>query len=393
MPKSTVESRPRKPRPDFPLFPHATGRWAKKVRQKLVYFGKIADDPKGESALKLWLDQRDDLLAGRTPRRADGELTVKGAFDRFLHAKRQARDRGELSPRTWVAYQGTCVKIADTLGRSTPIAVIGPEEFARLRQRFVTGTDGRQLSATTLLTEIQRAKAFFSWCYKSLLIDKPVQYGLEFSPPSRRILERERIENGERFFSPDEIHWLLKKANHTMRAAILLGINAGYGPADLARVEFKHLDLEAGWATLYRRKTGERRRAKLWGETVEALRKAIAVRRPPVDQKDRSIVFLTRKGTSWLRENGRNALGHSFFQTILKKAPFHKPGHAFYSLRRSFRTVADEVLDGPAIDMVMGHRDNSMGAVYRQKIADERLERVAEHVRNWLYAGREGGGE
>jgi integrase len=158
-------------------------------------------------------------------------------------------------------------------------------------------------------------------------------------------------------------------------------------------VEFKHLDLENGWASLYRQKTGERRRCKLWPETVAALQKAIAVRRPPVDQKHRSLVFLTRAGTSWLRGDGRNLFPHTFREVVLGKADFYRPGHAFYSLRRTFRTVADEVLDGPAIDLVMGHRDNSMGAVYRQKIADERLERVAEHVRNWLYAGREGGVE
>ena len=71
MPKTTRKTRPGKvgkPRPDFPLFPHARGYWAKKTLGKLHYFGKVVDDPKGTAALDLWLDQRDDLLAGRTPR-------------------------------------------------------------------------------------------------------------------------------------------------------------------------------------------------------------------------------------------------------------------------------------------------------------------------------------
>ncbi len=65
MARHSNTSRPRlsKPRPDFPLFPHATGRWAKKVRGKLRYFGKVADDPHGEKALDLWLAQKDALLA------------------------------------------------------------------------------------------------------------------------------------------------------------------------------------------------------------------------------------------------------------------------------------------------------------------------------------------
>jgi hypothetical protein len=94
-------SKPAKPRKDLPLFPHATGRWAKNVRGKFCYFGRCDDDPEGQAARQLWLDQKDDLLAGRVPRAKRDGLTVDELCQRFLHAKKVAQEAGEIAPSTW----------------------------------------------------------------------------------------------------------------------------------------------------------------------------------------------------------------------------------------------------------------------------------------------------
>jgi hypothetical protein len=60
---SSKPTKPSKPAPDFPLFAHATGRWAKKIRGRLIYFGKW-NEP--EAALAKYEAEKDTL-----PARAD----------------------------------------------------------------------------------------------------------------------------------------------------------------------------------------------------------------------------------------------------------------------------------------------------------------------------------
>ena len=57
----------------------------------------------------------------------------------------------------------------------------------------------------------------------------------------------------------------------------------------------------------------------------------------------------------------------------------------FYTLRHTFRTVADEAKDQPAADYIMGHEVPHMSSVYRETISDERLRAVTDHVRAWLF--------
>jgi len=63
--RSRKPAKPKKPKKDWPLFPHNHGQWAKKVCTKMHFFGVWLDPQK---ALKRWLDEKDDLLAGRVAR-------------------------------------------------------------------------------------------------------------------------------------------------------------------------------------------------------------------------------------------------------------------------------------------------------------------------------------
>src|SRR5919204_4857245 len=125
--------KPPKPTPDFPLFPHATRRWAKKIRGQLHYFGSW-DDPDG--ALRRYNEQKDALHAGRKPRPdPEGGLTIKQLCNDFLNAKQALIVSGELSRRTWQDYKEVCDRIVSTLGKGRLVEDLDPADFSKLRDK------------------------------------------------------------------------------------------------------------------------------------------------------------------------------------------------------------------------------------------------------------------
>ena len=57
----------------------------------------------------------------------------------------------------------------------------------------------------------------------------------------------------------------------------------------------------------------------------------------------------------------------------------------FYALRHTFETIGGEAKDQIAVDHIMGHARDDMASVYRERISDERLKAVSEHVRKWAF--------
>lgn len=209
-----------KPYPDFPLTAHPSGNWCKKIRGKLHYFGSLADP---QAALNKYLDQRDDLQAGRVPRAKSDGLTIRQLCNHFLTAKHSRLSTRELSMRTFTNYKATCEKIVGELGGERLVADLRAADFEQLRAKLAEGR-----GAVSLGNGVRDVRIVFKYGYDSELLDKPVRFGGGFKAPSRKVLREERNAKPPRMFEAAELRALLGSSGVQMRALILLAINAGY---------------------------------------------------------------------------------------------------------------------------------------------------------------------
>ena len=394
-------AKPAKPRPDFPLFPHASGRWAKKVKGKFHYFGKVADDPDGKAALNSWLEQKDDLLAGRTPRVKVEGYTVHNLINDFLAAKRHLRDTQEIGLRQFSELFNVCQRVGNTFGWNRLVLDLAPDDFSALRQQIA-----KEWGPVRLGNEIQRVRSIFKFGKEEGKIAEPV-FGSTFKKPSRKVLRKERAEKGKRMLEQPDLRRVIAKAGVPLKAMVLLGLNCGFGNADVASLPMQALDLKSGWVEFPRPKTGVPRRCPLWPETIAALKDSLEKRPKPAAEAHKDLVFLTKFRRPWriceLREDegGDNETGiekeesgpklrqddavAKEFIKVVKALALHRKGLGFYLLRHTFETIGGDTGDQVAVDAIMGHVREDMASAYREGIKDERLRKVTDHVRAWLF--------
>ena len=281
---------------------------------------------------------------------------------------------------------------------------LGPDDFQAYRTRVARyGLSRRRsgLGVHALSRTITVIRGMFKYAYEVNLLDKPLRFGVFFGKPSATLKRKRRaateLENGKRLFEPAEIRGMLATAGMPLWAMILLGINGGMGNTDCARLPIKAVNLGQAVIEFERPKTGIERVVPLWPETVEAVRQAIATRPKPTDEEGSRLVFLTKSGRPWVRENAHrseengitkvvpvDAIGEEF-DKLIRSLGLKQKGIGFYALRHTFRTWADEVRDQHAIHRIMGHAIPGMSGIYVEKIELRRLLAVVDYVRAKLF--------
>lgn len=406
-----------KPWGTFPLTAHPKRGWIKKIRGRQVCFGPL-HDPHGanERYHAFMAEQNAAITRAITPSPTTVDavtavnqasahlmpegLTVRQVANAFVHHHQARLKAGEIQARSFADYFRATEMLVNCCGATTPVAVLGPPHFTELRDRIYEATESPGKRNQLLV----RIRSIFKFAEIEGLIHRRPAYGVGFRKPPKSAERKRRAERGEQMFSAVEIRRLLEHANPVMKAMILLGINGGLGNTDLSQLRDCHLTLGGTRIQFPRSKTGIDRTIPLWPETAEAVRDARASRPPASTASLEDRVFLTRFGKEWVKTSvkphperatpavsANNAISGEFSK-LGRRAGLERVGggtnsRGFYALRHTFRTVADECHDRPAIDRLMGHENaNDMSTTYRERIEPRRLVAVTDFVRAWLYA-------
>jgi len=397
--KSTTSTKPDKPRADWPMFAHASGRWCRKKFGRFYYFGKWDDV---EGADKKYKHDWPYIVEGRTPPpmpceddddetgefyhdpRKDGPLTIKKLCNIFLWSKGNSVITGDLSPLTARDYQRTTERVVDFFGKRTIVEHLMPSDFERFRVSIAKGR-----GPVALGNEIQRVRTVFKFAHDMGYVEIPAKLAAFKKPTRSKVrLARAAKQNmhGKRMFMAEEIHRILKAANPQMKAMVLLAINGGFGQTDLAHLPQSLIEGE--WLSYPRVKNGAERKCWLWPETLSAIETYLPNRPIPAKPEDSRLLFLTEFGNRWVKvaEDGshNDALGQQFSK-LLRKLGIKRVGLSFYALRHTHATIASGATDQVASDLIMGHLGSDMASLYREVIEDSRVRRVCEHVRLWLF--------
>jgi integrase len=202
-------------------------------------------------------------------------------------------------------------------------------------------------------------------------------------------------------FEREELLAVLAVATVNAKAMILLGVNCGMGNGDVGFLPCKAVDLERGWLNYPRPKTGIDRKIPLWPETIKALKAAKAQRPAPTDPADEPLFFISRHRKAYADTRGYR-VGSEMTITLDKakvkdakgkEKPVKRMGLTFYGLRHTFQTVAEGARDLAAVQAIMGHAasGSDMSAAYRERVDDDRLQAVVDHVRGWLFGTKSQG--
>jgi integrase len=350
-------------------------------------------------ALAVWHSMATALAATANssphppPVKVDHEgVTIHYILGRWINSREVDLHAGKIKPGTFAQYRRSARRIDPFIGHMR-CDDYRPESTEHLHAELVRkhGEDfGRR--AVGHWRDCCNYAEERDWC-------RPVRLGRKIV---RRLLSRPAARMQWDLMDRRQVKKLLAAAKSAtegrrndfrqqaeqFHAALLLALNGGYGPTELAEMPRGFVDLKAGVIKGPRGKTGVMHVCPLWPETRTALKPVLAQR--PGD----ALLFRTRNGNPWVYVKAKmkgtravNATGNDNFKQrwndLTKPLGLKVKGQGMYKLRHLHATTADKFGDDNARRVLMGHAMEGATGHYVD-VGLERIRKLTDYLRKQL---------
>ena len=263
MTAATTQEKPRKPWLGFPLTAHGGGQWAKKINGKRHYFGVWADP---DAAYAKFKQQFPYLVHGITP--PDDDETIGKLLNLYDDKKSKALLHKKIGQRTYDEYMAVAKVIGRELGETRVARSVRQLDLERVGDALAIGRNGQPISPVTHKRLLTFARMIFRWANRTF-DNVNFKYEDALKSPEKKLIREQRAKAGSRMFEATDLRKLIKAADPTMKAVILMGLNCGFGPTDV--IELTTDRIKNGFVDYPRPKTAVNRRCPLWQQTLKAI--------------------------------------------------------------------------------------------------------------------------
>jgi integrase len=388
----------------FPLFPHGSGQWAKKINGAMRYFG-VWDQ--WQAALKSFERVERERLATSRP-----ESCVRNMVDLFLDAQELRAERGTVSRRQYEDYKFTLNALAKSLGEGSDLAALTPEDWERWREEISVCKKGQRIGeqkrAQSVSNDVVRVQAMLNWLREKH--DVRFNTGSAMEKMSAAMKRKQKATMPSGCWDPAEIRAVVehcdKVNDRLLKASTLLAINCGFLSSDIgmiplaiAKGKFAGMGLDGNFLTLPRSKNFKPRKFYLWEETLNAMNAYLAIR--PASTIFYSHTQAEARYERWflsptgkvMSDSPTCAIGQKMNRALsnigLRKGLDGNKILFFKGLRTTFSVVLQRTQVRDVVKSMMGHHNDVLAEHYSGHTADEILKKASEELRVWYHSGTE----
>jgi len=286
----------------------------------------------------------------------------------------------KLSRRTYDDYLDTLDRFVSCVGPKQAAIAADPSWFTRFARTI------NRRAASSRRRDIIYLTSFFNWAgpgrHAQNFYKVPVNFGPDLVKPDEALLRQEMADSSTLYTPRQFFDALMRVRTCPLLYAVgLMGLNCAYLGSDLSAIPESAIDFDTGVVEFPRPKTNIKRKTVLMPETIHAIRQYIAYRGDRQEgvanlfvREDGDPFNVRRETDPAYTQNHGNAIGVYWRQAT---------GLPIKGLRTTFATIADGHADQRAVDLVMGHANQSVRAKhYVKHFEPARLASVVEAV--WL---------